>query len=154
MHPLWVGVSLQIRMEWSQLGQDLLNCDWFKHNQIIFISWSVIKFLLILRVPPGGWWVGGLGWGWACGGWCPMHACMHMHTHLHAHACCKHDKHGCFHGGWPFAISIHVYMSVHAYRHLPPTCPLPKAAGSPKHQNSISPELIEIFQFCLKILYL
>ena len=36
----------------------------------------------------------------------------------------------------------------------PPTCPLPRAAGSPKHQNSISPELIEIIQFCLKILYL
>ena len=36
----------------------------------------------------------------------------------------------------------------------PPTCPLPRATGSPKHQNSISPELIEIIQFCLKILYL
>ena len=33
-------------------------------------------------------------------------------------------------------------------------CPLPRATGSPKHQNSISPELIEIIQFCLKILYL
>ena len=37
---------------------------------------------------------------------------------------------------------------------LPPTCPLPRAAGSPKHQNSITLELIEIIQFCLKILYL
>ena len=36
----------------------------------------------------------------------------------------------------------------------PPTCPLPRATGSPKHQNSISPELIEIIRFCLKILYL
>ena len=36
----------------------------------------------------------------------------------------------------------------------PPTCPLPRAAGSPKQQNSISPELIEIIRFCLKILYL
>ena len=32
--------------------------------------------------------------------------------------------------------------------------PIPRAAGSPKHQNSISLELIEIIQFCLKILYL
>ena len=32
--------------------------------------------------------------------------------------------------------------------------PTPRAAGSPKHQNSISPELIEIIRFCLKILYL
>ena len=36
----------------------------------------------------------------------------------------------------------------------PPTCPLPRAAGSPKHQNSISPELIKMNGFCLKILYL
>ena len=36
----------------------------------------------------------------------------------------------------------------------PPTCPLPRAAGSPKQQNSISPELIKIIRFCLKILYL
>ena len=42
----------------------------------------------------------------------------------------------------------------HALRHSPPICPLPRAAGSPKHQNSISLELIEIFRFCLKILYL
>ena len=75
----------------------------------------------------------------------------------------------------PFAISIHVYMCVCAcacmrvHVHVwgdtppcpqmpltppPPTCPLPRAAGSPKQQNSISPELIEIIRFCLKILYL
>ena len=36
----------------------------------------------------------------------------------------------------------------------PPTCPLPRAAGSPKHQISITLELIEIIRFCLKILYL
>ena len=36
----------------------------------------------------------------------------------------------------------------------PPTCPRPGATGSPKHQNSITLELIEIIQFCLKILYL
>ena len=35
-----------------------------------------------------------------------------------------------------------------------PICPLPRAAGSPNHQKFISPELIEIIQFCLKNLYL
>ena len=39
-------------------------------------------------------------------------------------------------------------------RHPPPTCPLPRAAGSPKHQISITLELIKIIRFCLKILYL
>ena len=74
----------------------------------------------------------------------------------------------------PFAISIHVYMCVHAcasmcihvctcayvwgHPHAPNTSPthLPpsKSYRGPKHQNSISLELIEIIQFCLKILYL
>ena len=58
-----------------------------------------------------------------------------------------------------FYTYIHVHVCIcgdtpHAPRHSSPTCPLPRAAGSPKHQNSISPELIEIIQFCLKILYL
>ena len=61
-------------------------------------------------------------------------------------------------------INVHVCMCMCARAcvcvcrntpHAPPsTCPLPRAAGSPKHQNSISPELIEIIRFCLKILYL
>ena len=41
--------------------------------------------------------------------------------------------------------------------HPPPPSihpPTPRPAGSPKHQNSISLELIEIIRFCLKILYL
>ena len=41
--------------------------------------------------------------------------------------------------------------------HPPPPSihpPTPRAVGSPKHQNSISLELIEIIRFCLKILYL
>ena len=45
-------------------------------------------------------------------------------------------------------------MSPDAPRHPPSTCPLHRAAGSPKHRNSISLELIEIFQFYLNILYL
>ena len=42
----------------------------------------------------------------------------------------------------------------HAPRFPQPSAPSPSATGSPKHQNSISPELIEIIRFCLKILYL
>ena len=40
--------------------------------------------------------------------------------------------------------------------HQPPHTPIhppSRAAGSPKHKSSISLELIEIFQFCVKILY-
>ena len=35
-----------------------------------------------------------------------------------------------------------------------PPPPTPRAAGRPKHQNSISLQLIEKIRFCLKILYL
>ena len=148
-----------------------------------------------------------------------MHACMHMHdTHActHTHACCKHDKHGCLHGGGHFQFlymytcpCVCMHMCGDAPRHSHPPAPssgrsrisprwgcqlpggcqhnilpkfpnncmkwkefglpgghtskillcssataLPRAAGSPKHQNSISLKQIEIFRFCLKILYL
>ena len=57
-------------------------------------------------------------------------------------------------------VCMHVHMCrVHSqpppttpYIHTP--TPTPRAAGSPKHQNSISPQLIERIRFCLKILYL
>ena len=101
------------------------------------------------------------------------HTCMHAHMHMHVkHA--NHAKHGCLHVGGHLQF---LYMYTCVYVHVracacvcmcggtppmppdapdtpPPTCPLPRAAGSPKHQNSISPELIEIIWFCLKILYL
>ena len=108
---------------------------------------------------------------------------MHAHTHMHVkHA--NHAKHGCLHvGGHLQFLYMYTcaYVRVHACacvcvwgghppmppdtpRHPPcpqippdtppPTCPLPRAAGSPKQQNSISPELIKIIRFCLKILYL
>ena len=112
----------------------------------------------------GGW---GLGWVWVCVrvSYAHTHACMCTHTCMHIHV-----KHGCLHVGGHLqflymntcaCIHVHVYMCMwghpHAPRcppHPPPTCPLPSAAGRPKHQNSISPELIKIIQFCLKILYL
>ena len=127
--------------------------------------------------PPGGVadeWMGvGVGMG-VCGGV----SCMHTRTHMHMHACthmhvkhAKHAKHGCLHVGGHLqflymykcacvrvractCMCVHVGTPPHAPDAPPPTCPLPRAAGSPKHQNSISPELIEIIQFCLKILYL
>ena len=72
---------------------------------------------------------------------CNFYTCIHvrMCVCVHAHAC------ACV-GDTP--------MPPDAPDTLPPPCPLPRAAGSPKQQNSISPELIEIIQFCLKILYL
>ena len=129
---------------------------------------------MILGVqPPGGWQMGGcgLGWAWVWGG-CPMHGHTHAHacTHMHVkHA--AHAKHGCLHVGGHLqflymykcvCVHVHACTCVCVYVGTPPmhpdappsTCPLPKATGSPKHQNSISPELIEIIRFCLKILYL
>ena len=92
-------------------------------------------------------------------------------TRMHAHTC-AYDIIGNSQGfpkwGRPFAWNYHVYhmcMSAHACAHVwgtpqPPPSPstqpptTPRAAGSPKHQNSISLELIEIIRICLKILYL
>ena len=119
--------------------------------------------------PPGGVadvWMGvGVGMG-VCEGVPCMHACTHMHActcmlnmlnmdaSMSAAIC-----------NFYTCINVHVCMCMHAcacvWGDIPhaPRCPpihlpLPRATGSPKHQNSISPELIEIIQFCLKILYL
>ena len=124
--------------------------------------------------PSGGWQMGGLGlgWVWVYGGvsHAHMHAhtCTHMHAHTHMHV---HAKHGCLHVGGHLqflymykcvcvCVCMHAHACAcvgghpHAPRCPPPTCLLPRTTGSPKHQNSISPELIEIIRFCLKILYL
>ena len=143
------------------------------------ISLSIIEFLLILGVHPlGGWQMGAWGWGWVwvCVG-CPIHTHTHTHAHTRTHMHVKHAnhaKHGCLHVGGHLQF---LYMYTCVYVHVracacvcmcggtppmppdapdtpPPTCPLPRAAGSQKQQNSISPELIEIIRFCLKILYL
>ena len=132
--------------------------------------------------PPGGgrWVDGGWGWVWVCGGVSQAHTqahactCTHARSHMHVEHD-KHAKHGCLHvsGHLHFLYTYTcMYVCVHACmcmcvcvgtppmpppdasRHPPCTCPLPRATGSPKHQNSISPELIEIIRFCLKILYL
>ena len=108
---------------------------------------------------------------YGCVGGSPMHAHTHMHMHACMHMHVKHAKHGWLHAGGHLqfytCVCVHVHvcacMCVHVRtphmppdtpRHPPPTCPLPRAAGSPKRQILITLELIEIIRFCLKILYL
>ena len=148
----------------------------FKRNWNILISWSVIEFYVIPGVhPPGGVADGWIRVGVGMGVWGVSHAHMHAHAYARMHACThmhvKHAKHGCLHAGGHLqfytcvcvrvcacaCVCMHVGtppMSPDTPRHPPPTCPLPRAAGSPKHQISITLELIEIIRFCLKILYL
>ena len=141
-------------IEISQLVEVLLNFDWFRGS------------------PPGGW-----GGGWrGVGGGERVHR-THMHTHVHA---CTHTRvwhHREFPGIPPMGAVICMKLSCLPRMHVracacvrararvwgvppnhppPPSThtPTPRAAGSPKHQNSISLELIEIIRFCLKILYL
>ena len=123
--------------------------------------------------PPGGTLGVADGWmgvGMGMGVWKRVsHACTHMHACTYMHV--KHAKHGCLHvsGHLQFlymykcacmhvractCMCVCVGTPPHAPRCPPSTCPLPRAAGSPKHQNSISPEQIKIIRFCLKILYL
>ena len=152
------------RIEISRLVQVLLNFDWFRGSP----------------TPEGGGWVDGGGGWWQ--GLPPTrahtHACRHTHaaharprtydiignpwdfpksdggSHLHGiimfttHACvcvcvCVHAR-ACAHVWGAPQFTPHPH---------PPSPPIPRAAGSPKHQNSISLELIEIIRFCLKILY-
>ena len=131
----------------------------FKQNQIIFIGWSVIEFLLILGVPQGMGWVDWFRGGCRC--WGAPHADMHMHV--------KYDKHGCLHEGGHLQF-LYMYMCAYAYMHMhvhmcvdtphaprctPIICPSPQELqGGQNTKNSLSLELIEIIWFCLKILYL
>ena len=148
--------------------------DFKSSNELKYLDkLKCYRILSDSRGPPpwgGGRWVdGGGGWHGCVWGVSCMHTCTHMHTHTHMHV--KHAKHGCLHVGGHLqflymykCVCVHVCACAcmcvcvgtapHAPRCPPPTCPLPRATGSPKHQNSISPELIEIIQFCLKILYL
>ena len=120
-----------------------------------------------------GRWVDGGGGRHGCGG-CPMHTCMHTHMYACMHTCTCMLNMLNMDASMLAAIcnSIHVCVCVCMHAHAcvciwghppfpqippdthPPTCPLPRAAGSPKHQISITLELIEIIRFCLKILYL
>ena len=129
--------------------------------------------------PPGGGgrWVDGGEGRYGCVEGCPMHARTHTHTHARTHArTCMSNMLNMLNmdASMLAAIcnSIHVCVCVCMcvrtcacmWGHPPcpqippdtppPTCPLPRATGSPKHQISITLELIEIIRFCLKILYL
>ena len=134
------------RIEISQLVQVLLNFDWFRGSP--------------------------LGVGVVRG--CPPHmcTCMCMHASAHMHMCIWHHRE--FPGIPPMGAAICMKLSCLPHVHVhactcmcmcvgaPPTTPTPsihppptpRAAGSLKHQNSISLELIKIIGFCLKILYL
>ena len=147
------------RIEISRLVQVLLNFEWFRGS------------------PLGDGGVGGWGWGWWEGASHPRaHARARTHAHAHARTYDIIGNSQVFpQWGRPFAWNYHVYHTcvfvraracVRVHVHMcrghppttshphPPTPPTPRAAGSPKHQNSISLELIEIIQFCLKIIYL
>ena len=134
-----------IRIEISRLVQVLLNFEWFRGSPTL---------------GGRGWWEG------ASHPRAHAYACTHAHRHTRTYDIIGNSQ--VFpQWGRPFAWNYHVYhmcvcmcVCVHVCGappitphpiHLPPT---PRAAGSPKHQNSISLELIEIIRFCLKILYL
>ena len=155
-------------------------CTDFKSSNGIEISWLVqalSNFYWFWESTPWGGdrWVDRGKGGYGCVGRCPMHTHMHMHACMHMHVKhANHAKYGCLHVGGHLQF-LYMYTCVYVRMHTcacmclcvgmtpmppdapdtpPPTCPLPRATGSPKQQNSISPELIEIIRFCLKILYL
>ena len=115
-------------------------------------------------------WMGvGVGMG-VCGGVPCMYAC--TRTCTHAHTCMLNMLNMDASMLAAICNSIHVCVCVCMHAHAcacmwkhppcpqippdtpPPTCLLPRATGSPKHQISITLELIKIIRFCLKILYL
>ena len=125
-----------------------------------------------LRLWGVGDWVDGVvwgGWKWVGGG-CGVphthaHACTCMHTHT-----CMHGKHDNFiqmatpldlgkSQGFPMmscmCMCTHAHLCMYVGGILsppPPHPPTPTPWGTPRiSQNSIALELIEIFQFCLKI---
>ena len=136
------------RIEISRLVQVLLNFDWFRRSSL------------------------GAGGGWMGVGGGERVPPKHVHMHVHAHVC-VYDIIGnsqgfpknpmeadiCMKLSCLPRVRVHACTCMHAHAcawGAPPNHPplTPRAAGSPKHQNSISLELIEIIWFCLKILYL
>ena len=123
--------------------------------------------------PPGGvadGWMGvGVGMG-VCGGVPCTYACTRMCTHTRTCMLNMLNMDASMLAAICNSIHVCVCVCVHAracacmWGHPPcpqippdtppPTCPLPRAAGRPKHQISITLELIKIIRFCLKILYL
>ena len=142
------GKESSNRIELSRLVQDLLNFGVL--GSLRLWGWR-------------GWVDGGAGWL----GHAP-YTCAHAHAHMHAHACtCMCGKHDNFMqmaapiGGIPGnSLCAHACACVPMHMHVgwmhPLTTPYPHPptpqGGTPGIiQNSIALELIEIFQFCLKI---
>ena len=116
----------------------------------------------------GGRWVNGGGSGYGCMGgvsYACTHACTCMlnminmdasmsaaisnfYTCIHVHACL------CVHAYACVCMWGHPYPAPRCPKTHPHPPPHPRATGSPKHQISITLELIKIIQFYLKILYL
>ena len=140
------GKESSNRIELSRLVQDLLN-------------FGVLGSLRL-------WGVDGWGWGWLGGA---PHTCAHICTCTHVYACTHaHVKHDNFMqmaapiGGIPGDSLCHTHVHLRMCAcvwgtpfHHPPTPsthPLTPQGGTPRiTQNSIALELIEIFQFRLKI---
>ena len=143
------GKESSNRIELSRLVQDLLN-------------FGVLGSLWLW-----GWGGGWMGWGVVAG--YPPHMCTHTHIHAHTCTCVKHDNFmqmAAPIGGIPGnSLWCHTCVCMHVHARAcacvwgdpltiphphPPTHPPPR--GTPGiSQNSIALELIEIFQFCLKI---
>ena len=144
-----------------------------KQNRIISISSRVIEFWcfgLPVALGVGGWVDGGGGWL----GVPPTHVHMHAHAHMciHTHACMVSMIFSC---KWPPPLGESLEFPMMSYAHAracacmhmhvhvcgvhPLTTPPPPSTHPPTpqggtpgiSQNSIALELIEIFQFHLKI---
>ena len=79
----------------GEFSTDFKSSNRIKSSWFIQVLWN---FYWFRGCPQGsGGWVdwGGGGYGYVG----VSHACTHAHATMHAHACCKHDKHGCLHGG-------------------------------------------------------
>ena len=88
-----------------------------------------------------------------------MHTCMHMHVanmiNMDASMSAAIYKFLYMYTG--MCMHVHVCGDTHSCPQMPetppPTCPLPRVTGA-QNTKIQSLELIEIIQFCLKILYL
>ena len=147
------GKESSNRIELSRLVQDLLNFGVLGSLQLL--GWGG-------WVDGGGRWLGGAPYTHA-------HACACTHAHARTCTCGKHDNfmqmaapiggipgnslcHTCVHAHVCMRVHVHV-GGMHPLTTPHPHPPTPRPPGGTPGiiQNSIALELIEIFQFCLKI---
>ena len=141
---------------------------------IIYMSSGVLKFGVLGSLRLWGWGVGwmGVGGGWGAPHTCTcthMHACAHTHIYMLNMIISIANGHPHWGNPWEFPMMSYacahvcMCMCVHA-RACMHVCAYACVCGAPSHhliptprgtprisQNSIALELIEIFQFCLKI---